>query len=119
MGKVTRIDVRCCSGSVVPSRARGSTVYATVLFASVDDATHALSLNGNSLLGKKIVVRSWQRGSIVVITHCCTAPLVGRRQFSQLARGQTRHQTEDRSCLWCRGDKIQVCQGLLIRIAGC
>jgi len=28
------------------------------LFANVEDATHALSLNGDTLLGQKIVVRS-------------------------------------------------------------
>jgi len=55
-GTVPRIDIRCCSGSVVPSDAPGGTVYATVLFDNVDDATHALSLNGIALLGNKIVV---------------------------------------------------------------
>jgi hypothetical protein len=42
----------------VPSGAHANTVYATVLFASVEGATQALAMNGSPLLGKKIVVRS-------------------------------------------------------------
>ncbi|KAH9975177.1 hypothetical protein BJV77DRAFT_1074564 [Russula vinacea] len=55
-GKVIKIDVRCCSGIAVPSGAHGNTVYATVLFASMEGATQALGMDGNPLLGKKIVV---------------------------------------------------------------
>jgi len=56
-GTVPRVDIRCCSGSVVPSSgALGGTVYATVLFDSMNDATRALSLNGDALLGNEIVV---------------------------------------------------------------
>jgi len=40
----------------VPSGANGNTVYATVLFASVEGATQALAMDGNRLLGKKVVV---------------------------------------------------------------
>lgn len=42
----------------MPSGPHGATVYATVVFANVEGATRALSLNGDTLLGKKIVVRS-------------------------------------------------------------
>ncbi|KAI0303124.1 hypothetical protein BC826DRAFT_983507 [Russula brevipes] len=56
IGKVVEVDIRCCSGTAVPSGARGNTVYATVLFASVEGATKALAMNGKRLLGKKLVV---------------------------------------------------------------
>lgn len=56
----------------MPSDAPGGTVYATVLFDNVDDATHALSLNGDALLGNKIVVRAWAKGKKVAdVTHRC------------------------------------------------
>ncbi|KAI0285051.1 hypothetical protein BGY98DRAFT_946887 [Russula aff. rugulosa BPL654] len=55
-GKVIKIDIRCCSGTAVPSGANASTVYATVLFVSVDGATRALFMDGSPLLGKRIVV---------------------------------------------------------------
>jgi hypothetical protein len=57
-GKVIKIDIRCCSGTAVPSGGRANTVYATVLFASMEGATQALAMNGDPLLEKKIVVRS-------------------------------------------------------------
>jgi hypothetical protein len=107
-GTVTSIDIRCCSGSVVPSGARGATVYATVLFANVEDATHALSLNGDTLLGERIVVRS--SATCRDFSHRCIAFLAGHCQFSQLARGQTRCPSKIRPCLWCRLNKTQVCQ---------
>ncbi|KAI0301819.1 hypothetical protein B0F90DRAFT_1715619 [Multifurca ochricompacta] len=48
-GKVNKIDIRC--------GIRSHTVYATVLFASVEAATRALALNGHTMLGRKMVVR--------------------------------------------------------------
>jgi hypothetical protein len=53
----------------VPSDVPGATVYATVLFDNVDDATHALSLNGDTLLGNKMVVRSWAKGNEIRRRH--------------------------------------------------
>ncbi|KAN0124536.1 hypothetical protein V8E52_002185 [Russula decolorans] len=55
-GQVIKIDIRCCSGSAVPSIANPNTVYATVLFVSLDGATKALFKHGMTLLGKRIVV---------------------------------------------------------------
>lgn len=55
-GKVVKIDIRCCSGTAVPSDTDANTVYATVLFDSVDGATKALFKHGHRLLGKRIVV---------------------------------------------------------------
>ncbi|KAF8505495.1 hypothetical protein F5888DRAFT_1649584 [Russula emetica] len=55
-GKVLKIEIRCCSGTAVPSDANASTVYATVMFVSLDGATKALFMDGNRLLGKRIVV---------------------------------------------------------------
>ena len=56
-GKVIKIDIRCCSGTAVPG-ANANTVYATVLFVSVNGATQALFKHGVILLGKRIVVCS-------------------------------------------------------------
>jgi hypothetical protein len=67
---VARIDIRCCSGSVVPNGDGGSTVYATVLFPTVEDATRALSLTGRALLGNKIVVRLESTGKICSRDSC-------------------------------------------------
>jgi RNA recognition motif. (a.k.a. RRM, RBD, or RNP domain) len=56
ISKVIKIDIRCSFGTgAVPSK-DGTTVYATVLFSSVIAATHALAMNGRTLLGKKVVV---------------------------------------------------------------
>jgi len=55
-GKVMKIDIRCCSGYIVPSRDNPNTVYATIMFGSLEGATQALFMNGKPLLGKKIVV---------------------------------------------------------------
>ncbi|KAF8271770.1 hypothetical protein EI94DRAFT_1784087 [Lactarius quietus] len=56
-GTVTKIDIRCGFGAgAVPGSSRGHTVYATVLFASVEEATKALSMNGRTVLGRKIIV---------------------------------------------------------------
>ncbi len=65
-GKVMKIDIRCCSGIVVPSGANANTVYATVLFASVEGATQALFMDGSPLLDKRIVVCSR-----VMCKGCC------------------------------------------------
>lgn len=53
----------------MPSDVSRVTVYATVLFDNVDDATHALSLNGDTLLGNKMVVRSWAKGNEIRRRH--------------------------------------------------
>ncbi|KAI0002974.1 hypothetical protein BJV74DRAFT_814566 [Russula compacta] len=55
-GKITKVEIRCCSGIAVPSDSNECTFYATVLFATVAGATQALAMNGNLLLGNKIVV---------------------------------------------------------------
>ncbi len=57
-GKITKIDIRCGFGAgAVPGSTRHHTVYATVLFASVEAATRALAINGRTLLDRKIIVR--------------------------------------------------------------
>ncbi|KAI9510452.1 hypothetical protein F5148DRAFT_581926 [Russula earlei] len=55
-GKVTKVEIRCCSGLAVPSITNTNTFYATILFASVEGATKALEMNGTPLLERKIVV---------------------------------------------------------------
>lgn len=57
-GTITKIDIRCGFGAgAVPGSTRKHTVYATVLFASVEAATKALALNGRAVLDRKIIVR--------------------------------------------------------------
>ncbi|KAH9978069.1 hypothetical protein BGW80DRAFT_792123 [Lactifluus volemus] len=53
--RVTKIDIRCGFGNVVPSKC-GTPVYATVVFRGVGGATKAMDKNGHTLLGKKIIV---------------------------------------------------------------
>ncbi|KAN0140009.1 hypothetical protein V8E53_001905 [Lactarius tabidus] len=56
-GTITKIDIRCGFGAgAVPGSTRKHTVYATVLFASVEAATKALAMNGRTVLDRKIIV---------------------------------------------------------------
>ncbi|KAI9466740.1 hypothetical protein BJY52DRAFT_1234039 [Lactarius psammicola] len=56
-GKITKIDIRCGFGAgAVPGSTRNHTVYATVLFDSVEAATRALAMNGRTVLDRKIIV---------------------------------------------------------------
>ncbi|KAH9077458.1 hypothetical protein EDB83DRAFT_2350127 [Lactarius deliciosus] len=48
-GKITKIDIRCWL------RTRNHTVYATILFGSVEAATRALAMNGRTILDRKII----------------------------------------------------------------
>ncbi|KAI9429499.1 hypothetical protein H4582DRAFT_2027774 [Lactarius indigo] len=55
-GKITKIDIRCGFGAgAVPGRTRNHTVYATILFDSVEAATRALAMNGRTVLDRKII----------------------------------------------------------------
>lgn len=57
-GTIAKIDIRCGFGTgAVPGSTRKHTVYATVLFASVEAATKALALNGRIVLDREIIVR--------------------------------------------------------------
>ncbi|KAH9062066.1 hypothetical protein EDB87DRAFT_1609146 [Lactarius vividus] len=55
-GKITKIDIRCGFGAgAVPGSTRNHTVYATILFDSVEAATRALAMNGRNILDRKII----------------------------------------------------------------
>ncbi|KAH9050078.1 hypothetical protein EDB84DRAFT_1450851 [Lactarius hengduanensis] len=58
-GKITKIDIRCGFGAgAVPGSTRNhtaATVYATILFDSVEAATRALAMNGRTILDRKII----------------------------------------------------------------
>jgi hypothetical protein len=80
---VTKIDIRCGFGNVVPSKF--GIVYATVVFKGVGGATKAMDKNGHTFLGKNIIV---SRDNVLGLPLLLMSYLAGLPQLSRYAGGQ-------------------------------
>jgi hypothetical protein len=68
-GKIINIDIRCGFGTGGVPSDDGAIVYATVLFRKVKATARAISMNGHTLLGKKIIVSWCIKAVITIVTH--------------------------------------------------
>lgn len=106
-----KTDIRCCSGTAVPSVANADTVYASILFASMDGATRALFKDSSVLLGKKIVVCS---GVKVKYKGCCLLIVILQvaPSFLALPEASQRNRRKPISVLGVNLTKIRFVEGL-------